>query len=143
MNGSGEPVLVEAGELLARYLLQGSHIRTDLTVRPDAFVPHPRLDLSLTRHLGLTKEQIWAIGDQVARQIGKRLHGRADVTAFTFISRRLQVRPAPVADNPNHVNVTGWPADKPSQKILAQEIAADAGKALPSPTPPGSTPLPG
>lgn len=143
MNGSDEPADVEAGELLARYLLQGSHIRADFTIRPDAFIPHPWPDLSVTRHLGLTGEQIWAIGDQVARRIGKRLNGRADVTAFAFTNRRLQVRPAPVADNANHANVTGWPADKPSQKILAQEIAADAGKALPSPEPPENTPLQG
>lgn len=134
---------MEAGELLARYLLQGSHIRADLTIRPDAFVPHPRSELSVTRHLDLTPEQIWAFGDQVARQTGKRLHGRADVVAIAFINRRLQVRPAPEADNLNHANVTGWPVDKPAQKILALEIAADAGKALLSPKPPGSAPLTG
>lgn len=43
----------------------------------------------------------------------------------------------------NHANVTGWPADKPSQKILAQEIAADAGKALLPPRTSGDRPLPG
>lgn len=41
MNGSDEPARVETGELLARYLLQGSHMRADLTIRPDAFIPHP------------------------------------------------------------------------------------------------------
>ena len=142
MNGSGEPVPVAVDESLARYLLQSSHIRADLTVRPDAFIPYPWPDLSVTRHLGLTQEQIWAMGDQVTRQIGKTLHGRADVLASAFISRRLQVRPAPVADNSNHANVTGWPADKPSQKILAQEIAADAGQALRPPEILGSTRLP-
>jgi hypothetical protein len=120
---------VEASERLARYIFQRNRIRADLTIRPDAFVPHPWPDLSVTRHLQLATEQIWAIGEQVARQVGKSLHGRADVEAAAFISRGLQVRAAPVENNPNHANVTGWPADKPAQKILAQEIAAAAGKA--------------
>ena len=133
MSVGGELGQVEASELLARFILQSSHIRADLTLRPDALIPYPWPDLSVTRHLGLNQEQIWEIGTQVARQIGKTLHGRADLLTSTLINRRLQVRPAPVEGNANHANVTGWPTDKPSQKILAQEIAAEAGKALLTP----------
>lgn len=38
-------------EALARFVLHGSHIRrSNQTVKPDAFIPHPYRDLSVTRH---------------------------------------------------------------------------------------------
>ncbi|MBL8819682.1 MAG: hypothetical protein JNL58_26890 [Planctomyces sp.] len=39
-----------------------------------------------------------------------------------------------ILTNPNHVNITNWPsaADKPAQKLIAQEIAAVA-RFLPTP----------
>jgi hypothetical protein len=48
--------------------------------------------------------------------------------------QELRVVAAPILpENLNHANVTGWPSEKPTQKIIAQQIAAAAGKAL---TPP-------
>jgi hypothetical protein len=38
----------------------------------------------------------------------------------------LEVDPKPLANNQNHANVIGWPTDKPTQKIIAQELAAKA-----------------
>jgi hypothetical protein len=32
----------------------------------------------------------------------------------------------PIPANPNHAHVARWPADKPLQKAIAQEIAATA-----------------
>ncbi|MEX1028043.1 MAG: hypothetical protein WD049_08560 [Candidatus Paceibacterota bacterium] len=43
-----------------------------------------------------------------------------------YLSQNLKTVAAPVDGNPNHVNVTEWPRDKPSQKIIAQEVAAVA-----------------
>jgi hypothetical protein len=72
----------------------------------------------------------------VARQSGKPLYGRANVRAFVFQQCELQVIADPIIpENPNHAIVVGWPADKPAQKIVAQQIAAAAGKVLdPPPT---------
>ena len=36
-------------------------------------------------------------------------------------------------ENPNHANVIGWPAEKPAQKIIAQQIAAAVDKSVPAP----------
>jgi len=57
------------------------------------------------------------------------LYGRADVIAADFTKHRLSVDADPISSNPNYVNVSNWPADKPAQKMIAIEIAKDAGKA--------------
>jgi len=120
---------VEANERLARFILNRSHIRQDRTVKQDAFVPHPHQDLSVTRHLQLSETQLWEIARGVARQTGKTLYGRADVQALVFMRQELRVLAAPLPENRNHANVTGWPAEKSAQKSLAQHIAAAADQA--------------
>lgn len=116
---------VPPDETLARFILQSSHIRKgDNTVRPEAFIPHPYEDLSVTRHLGLSQTEIWTVGEDVARQTGKKLHGRADNQASCYLDQALQVLPDPTPNNPNHANVVGWPPEKAMQKIIALEIAA-------------------
>ena len=133
-NELSEPVTSD--ELLARFILQRSHLRPDGSVKQDAFVPYPWPDLSVTRHLQLTDNELWSIGHDVARQTAKTLHGRADERASDFQQQRLRVIAAPVNGNPNHANVTDWPAEKPAQKIIAQQIAAAAGKARKVPAEP-------
>lgn len=124
---------VDPNEWLARFIHYQRYIRQDRTIRPDAFIPHPYPDLSVTRHLQLSATQIWEIGRAVARQIGQPLRGRANVQVSVFQRQELHVVEAPLLENPNHANVTGWPAEKPAQKIIAQQIAAAAGKALEPP----------
>ncbi|MGH8612271.1 MAG: hypothetical protein ACREYF_09575 [Gammaproteobacteria bacterium] len=130
-EGTGKPVT--ADEQLARFILQRSHLRQDGTVKQDAFIPHPWPDLSVTRHLQLTESELWSFGQNVARQTAKTLHGRADVRARDFQRYRLWVIAARVEGNPNHAIVTGRPTEKPAQKIIAQQIAAAAGKAYQPP----------
>jgi hypothetical protein len=113
-------------ELLARFILQSNHRRADGTVKPDAFVPFPLPDFSVTRHIGLSEVQIWNAGNTVASQVSKFLYGRADVRVEAFTSVALKVRQDPIPGNPNHANITGWPSEKPAQKSKAQEIAAKA-----------------
>ena len=133
-EGTGKPV--SSDEQLSRFILQRSHLRPDGSVKQDAFVPYPWPDLSVTRHLQLTEKEVWSIGHNVARQTAKTLRGRADVPASDFQQHRLRVLAAPVEENPNHANVTDWPAGKPAQKIIAQQIAAAAGKPHQPPQPP-------
>lgn len=124
---------VESNEWLARFILRRTHLRQDRTVKQDAFIPHPYPDLSVTRHIQLSETQIWDIGQDVARQIRKPLLGRADVQVFIFQLQKLRVVAEPLSENPNHANVVRWPAEKPAQKIIAQQIAAAAGRALKPP----------
>ena len=118
---------IGADELLARYIFQKSHIRaSDRTVKPDAFIPNPHSDLSVTRHVMASEAEIWNVGLDVANLRGKILYGRGDVSAGECAKLKLTVQPAPLANNPNHATVAGWPDDKPLQKIIAQQIAAVA-----------------
>lgn len=133
MSNSGIVPPVDSDEWLARFILKQGYIRQDRTVKQDAFIPHPYPDLSVTRHLQLSEIQLWEIGQDVARQIGKTLRGRADIQASVFQRQELRVIEAPLPENRNHANVNGWPAEKPAQKIIAQQIAAAAGKALEPP----------
>jgi len=125
---------VSSDELLARFILYKSHLRQGWTVKPDAFIPYPWPDLSVTRHLQLLENELWMIGRTVARQTAKTLHGRADFPAAAAQRHKLLIFAAPVPDNQNHANITGWPIDKPAQKAIAQEIAASVGKARKAPS---------
>lgn len=133
MTEGGKENLVASDERLARFILQRSHLRQDWTVKPDAFIPHPRHELSVTRHLHLSEHELWYIAQRVARQTGKTLQGRADVRASDFERQTLRVVAAPVLENPNHANVSGWPLEKSAQKAIAQEIAHAVGKAREAP----------
>lgn len=118
---------VQASEMLARYVLYSRDVRSsDQTVKPGAFVPHPYLELSVTRHREASEPEIWNAGEEVARGQARTLHGRADVQAQACLSEELRVVKDPVAGNPNHANVTGWPSERPRQKMIATLLAAAA-----------------
>jgi len=129
-----EPVsaAVSEDELLARFILYRGYVRKDLTVKPEAFIPHPYPDLSVTQHDDLSEEDLWGIAWSIAEE--KQLstgrpsvvYGRADIVTGDVTKQNLQVQPWPTPRNRNHVNITGWPPDKPSQKIKALELAAGA-----------------
>jgi hypothetical protein len=129
MSNGGTLPTIDPDEWLARFIYYQRYIRQDRTIRPEAFLPHPYPDLSVTRHVQLSEVQLWEIGHGVARRIGRTLRGRADVQVSVFQRYELRVVEAALPENPNHANVTGWPAEKPAQKIIAQQIAAAAGKA--------------
>lgn len=114
-------------EWLARFILFGRWIRVpDQTVKPDAFIPHPYPDLSVTRHKNLSEHELWRIGQGVADARPAKLHGRADIQVTEVRRQALNVESKPVANNPNHANVTGWPVEKSAQKSIAQQLAAAA-----------------
>ena len=115
---------IEDDEWLGRFVLFRNWFRNDKTVKPDAFIPYPWPSLSVTRHLGLTEAELWEIGQDVADSRPATLYGRADVQAITVRNQSLSI--SPTREPRNHANINGWPPDKPSQKIIAQEIAAAA-----------------
>ena len=122
---------ISENELLGRFLTKDFWVRADQTISPDAFIPPKDLNLSVTRHVGLTEEVLWRIAQNVADAVSRRspgsLHGRADIAALAAIQHSLQVEAAPLPDNANHAHINGWPQDnKPAQKQIAQRIAAAA-----------------
>jgi hypothetical protein len=125
---------VTADEVVARFIVSSNEFRSsDGTVKPDAFIPRPYVELSVTRHRDATDDEIWAVGQNVAEVRRKALKGRADVAVQAFIDQALTVRADAVRndprliDNPNHALVLGWPADDYArQKSIAQEISVAA-----------------
>jgi len=77
-------------------------------------------------NIGLSVEQLWAIGKSVAAKRSLLLHGRADTNVSTVKDQELSVRPTPLPENLNHANIDGWPTSKSEQKIKALEIAKTA-----------------
>jgi len=128
---------VTANELLARFITDKDWIRADLTIRQDAFIPPKDLQLSVTRHLNLSEQQLWLIGGAVVEELaGKKtaaLYGRADIYVEQVLHQHLRAEAAPLLNNPNHAHITGWPAEKSARKNVAQELAALVGKLVPAP----------
>lgn len=123
-----DPATTVEPETLSRFLLHRNHIRADLTIRPDPFVPHPYPRQSVTKRNGLTETELWNRGRQIAQLAGKNLYGRADISP-SRVPQSLSMEATPTPENPQHVDIIGWPQDKPLQKLLAIEIAKIAGKA--------------
>ena len=118
---------VEANELLARFITSSGWVRSKTqTVKQDAFIPYPYPDLSVTRHKNLSSADLWRLGQEIAAARPANLYGRADLAAGDARQQKLQVEARPVPENLSHASITGWPPDKPSQKIIAQELAAVA-----------------
>lgn len=121
-----DPIPVNGHELLARFILFSKWFRSDSTIKPEAFMPHPHVDLSVTRHQSLTEDEIWAIGQNVANTRKVSFYGRADIRVSDVLRQSLKMKSAPVLNNPNHANIFGWPEQKPAQKIIALQLAASA-----------------
>ncbi len=117
---------VAAEEFLARFITVEHWVRSDQTVKQDAFIPPKDLQLSVTRHINLSEEALWNIGHKVADQVARTLHGRADLRVRYDSGLKLRTEADPLPDNPNHAHITGWPIEKPAQKSIAQELAAKA-----------------
>ncbi len=133
MSDEATSLSIENGELLARFIMSGKWFRSDRTVRQDAFIPYPYPDLSVTRHKSLSEEEIWKLGQEISDARPATLYGRADLSAEAVRKQKLSVEPRPVPENLNHACISGWPQDKPAQKILALELAA-AASFIPKPT---------
>lgn len=114
-------------EFVARFVHFANRVRSDGTVKQDAFMPPPDLELSVTRHGSGGATSLWARGVAVGATINRALIGRADITGGAIrVVRPLDVVAAPLPENPDHGHIIGWPpaADKPAQKVLAMSLAA-------------------
>jgi hypothetical protein len=114
-------------EMLARFVLKKEWIRkADNTPKQDAFIPPKDLQLSVTRHTGISTEQLIETGKAVAAETSLQFLGRADIEAGAVVKNALKAVAWPLAKNQNHAHVIGWPADKEARKTIAQELAAAA-----------------
>ena len=126
---------VEDAELLARYVMQSSHFRrSDFTVKPNLFMPHPYQELSVTRHRDATEAEIWQVGQDVAEHRQRTLYGRADIRALDCNIDSLKVVAKPLSNNSIHADIEGWPSQKQDQKAIALKLADSANKLIHPPS---------
>jgi hypothetical protein len=125
MDATGTPLSDD--EMLARFVLKKEWIRkADNTLKQDAFIPPKDLQLSVTRHAGISAEQLIETGKAVAVETSLEYLGRADIKVGTVVKNALKAVAWPLPKNQNHAHVIGWPADKEARKTIAQELAAAA-----------------
>jgi len=117
---------VRDDERLSRFLLFSRWFsRVQNRVKPDAYIPHPRVELSVSCTEALAESEVWPLGQAVvdSRSDNVTLYGRGDVRASVVRVQKLQI----IRDDQplRHANIVGWPIDsKESQRMLALEIAA-------------------
>lgn len=118
--------IVQQSEPIARFICSSSwYSKENSRVKSPAFMPHPdTLDLSVFRIQGLDNDEALEIGEAHVARPDRTLHGFAKVLASTIYDQKLRLHP----DNtpPRHADVTGWPISKSEQKLIAQQIAANA-----------------
>lgn len=113
-------------EQLARFVFYRDHVRSGGEIKPDAFIPHPYDDLSVTRHDSLSQVELWGRGEAISKSRERPLVGLADVKAVAVRGAGLEPKPDPTPGDPQHAIILGWPSGKPNQKHQAQLLAKAA-----------------
>jgi hypothetical protein len=125
---------VDDSELLARYVMQSGHFRkSDRTVKPELFMPHPYQDLSVTRHRDATLTELRALGVHIAEERKRTLYGRADIRTIDCHIGKVKVVEDPLPENSNHADIRGFPSEKADQKAIALKLVEAASKIIPFP----------
>ena len=119
-------ISVDDSEQLSRMVLFDNHVRKEAgNLKPVAFLPYSRVELSVIRQRNLSIEDLWRIGFQVAELRQRPLIGRGDIAAIVAKIAPLNVIPKEGDGLPkNHADIIGWPADKPAQMLLAAELVS-------------------
>lgn len=112
-------------ERISRFLFfRRWYARATGRVKPEAFDPHPYIELSVSCTETLDENLVWQIGRNTAesRKDKPTLHGRADLHAHAVRAQALDILRD---DNPlYHANIIGWDGEKGAQLSKAQELAA-------------------
>ncbi|HMO16192.1 MAG TPA: hypothetical protein PKD64_19385 [Pirellulaceae bacterium] len=112
-------------ELLARFIVYSDEKRSDGSVKHKVFLPYKLVELSVNRHREATLEETWQVGFDVAKERQRTLYGLVNIRASSCRIDTLHVLPAPILPkNPNHANISGYPAAKEDQMALAKKLAA-------------------
>lgn len=119
---------VEDHERISRFLFTKRHYSTQKNlVKPEAFVPHPHIELSVSCTHDLNEEDVWALGTtaMLARSDNRNLHGRGDLLAGHVYAQKLTLDRDD--DPPKHANILGWPEEGGDAQLMkATELASQA-----------------
>ncbi|OGL42575.1 MAG: hypothetical protein A2161_05210 [Candidatus Schekmanbacteria bacterium RBG_13_48_7] len=114
---------VSKDERLSRYLVSKSDFskKNDIA-KYGAFIPRmDNLILYVFMTLTLDENVIWEIGNRIAEQRKRNLHGRADIAAEKELEINLQINP----DNnpPWHADIVDWPNDDTLIQLYTTKLA--------------------
>ena len=122
---------VDDTETLARFVVYSNEFRkSDKSIKPKAFMPYSRVELSVNRHRESSEAELWSVGEQVASERQRSLYGRSDIAATSCRIAPLDVEARPLPANPNHADVIGYPPKKEDQQSLALMLVASASKLI-------------
>lgn len=112
---------------LTQYVFHKSHLRANGEVKPDAFIPYSRIELSVTNITRLAEPEIWEYGHATEKQRndGKSLVARADITS-DIIPPPLTLSESPLDWNLYHMDIVGWPNARAEQALHARVLAGEA-----------------
>jgi len=117
---------VDPSEKTTRFIFAQRHFNIEKqVVESAAFLPPKDGKLSIYRIRDCSEKKVWWLGDWfVTRKRADRKNAlaRADLIASIFSTVNLVLRPD-TNPHPRHVNVEGWPEDKPTKKMRAVELA--------------------
>jgi len=130
LNAEPEGAPLSDQEQLARFLVSERAIYKEPPgVKAEAFDPPRDLQMSVTRHQGLSETEIWQRGHASVANRGKRLVGRADISvkAVRASGPGMDAVAAWREHNPEHAHMVGWPSlDDPVRKMVQLQLAAAA-----------------
>jgi hypothetical protein len=117
---------VSADENITRFINQKAYFRSNGTVRHNAFMPNRDGEVSVYRISEIDDSEVYAIGTKYFAEItGKPLMGRADIIVSEVFKHDLRIQPHQ-DPHPRHASICGYPDEKPEQKLVAIELAAEA-----------------
>lgn len=99
-------------------------------ISPNAFVPHPYINLSVSCTQGLTEAEIWETGKVTQNLLRepRKLYARGDISTKHILTERLQL----IRDDKPlyHANISNWPEDREIQREIAVRIVAQASLSM-------------
>ena len=115
---------ISLSEILSRFILNKNYVRANNSVRHAAFMPNRNGETSVFRTSEMSANNIWNIGNEVARTRGKPLVGRADIVTARVFSSGLQAVPQEPPEK--HANIIGWSSEKSEQRKTALILASES-----------------
>ena len=116
-------MIIKPNERLSRFVVSSNDFRpSNQTVKFTAFKPPKNKRLSVFRTSTLSEEYIWLIGEEVAKQRGRTLYGRADFLAQDVYDLKYKVEPE-TSTHPLHADIIPLPDKRDDMSLLADELA--------------------
>lgn len=115
---------ISDSERLSRFVFTLRYFRANGTVKPNAWMPARDNNTSVTQSSQMQESDLLRLGCEIGQLRGMNLYGRADVAHAIVRGVDLLAVPEPVAGNPNHANITGWPDSTDARLMKAAKIAS-------------------